>query len=91
MIDRIQESANKRERMAREQDKERQRQERRDRGEDSQSHVSDDPLQLGDLQMRQERSENDGEYEQINIGRFNFATSDISHRYNNPKDISIRD
>ena len=88
MIDRMQESANKRERIAREQEEQRKKQERRDRGEDSESR-EDAPLNLDDLQMHHQRSDMDIEYEQINIGRFNFAPSDISQR--RPPSISIKD
>ena len=50
MIDRMQESANKRERKAQQMEKERERQERRDRGEDTtENEEVSGPLKLDDL------------------------------------------
>lgn len=64
MIERKQESERKRDRIARELEDKRRRQERRDRGEDSESKKSDEPLKLDDLKMYPcQRSEADQEYE----------------------------
>ena len=85
MLDRMQESERKRDRIAREQEEKRRRQQRRDQGEDSASREGDAPLKLDDLLVAQnmhpcQLSEADQEYEQINVGRYNFAPSDISRR-----------
>ena len=66
MIDRMQESEKKRDRMAREIEEKRKRQERRDRGEDSVSREGGDvPLKLDDLLAAHpcQKSEADQEYE----------------------------
>ena len=68
MIDRMQESANKRERKAQQMEKERERQERRDRGEDTtENEEVSGPLKLDDLVGSHlqpcQKSEADGEYE----------------------------
>ena len=75
-------------------EKERLRQERRDRGEDTtENEEVSGPLKLDDLIGSHlqpcQKSEADGEYEQINIGRYNFAQSELESRH--PPSIQITD
>ena len=90
MLDRMQESANKRDRNVKAQEKQRIREET---GYQSPTEDEDksEPMKLDELTLAHKQySDATGDYQQINIGRYNFANSEKDEKHE-PSIISIND